>query len=246
MRRLAVFLVGVVYLVLVVALALRVRSAGLLAGLPLVLLFGVAAGIVRGWLAQRELIRRRAGLPHTLEWADSPVPDEPEWRAVDEEARGLGYQHAGVLLRAEPASLTHVYIHQALPIYLLTAPDGLPEDSSDRLIQLESFFDDGARITTTTSAAYALTASAARLGVPRLVQLREEGTVTALDGQHVGTVKAWMAGGREALPARHETLLAYLAQDRQQLAAALEHAGWLPFGTYLEWLVRRPHGVLRF
>jgi hypothetical protein len=214
--------------------------------IPAAWLAGMAVGFLLRWSVRRGAVREAFGGPYALEWTDAaPPPEEAagEWHA---ELQRLCYRPAGALRRQEPARTGYVYIHEALPIYVLASPAGGLQDDEPRVLQFESFFDDGARVTTTTSMGYACVAPMLKTPPPHLVQLREGGTPTALDGQHVGTVKAWMAGGREALPASKEALIGYLAQDRQRLQACLEEAGWLPLGAYARGLLGDPPGVLRF
>jgi len=214
---------------------------------PVALVTAVGPVLVVTWLLNRALVRQFYSEGFTLQWRDGP-PDLPgAARSLDGELQELGYTLVGALERRESGLLTWVYLHRELPIYALLLPSG--QQRGTYLVtacQLDSFFEGGGRLSTTTNVALARFSSIVETGVPRLVQLRPNGKPLALDGQHQGTVKAWMAGGRQPLPATREALIGYLEADRGRQQESLARVGWLPFPVFLRWMSRRLPGVLRF
>jgi hypothetical protein len=217
--------------------------------LPVAALLLVLPTLLYGWWQTREALRRHFSITPRYRWLEEPEGAGPAEDPVDAELRGLGYRPAGTLLReGEGELLSVVYIHETLPIYALAerpeAADGTP--GPVRVVQLDSFFEGGGRLVTSAHPHAALTAVPGEDAAPRLTQLRIGGSATALDGQHAGTVQAWAAGRRQALPAAREALIGYLEADHQLQRRALERRGWLPFPTYLRILAGAPGGVLKF
>lgn len=209
----------------------------------LALLFALA--LLLSWGAERRRLHRLFTRPLVRRWSE-------EWRKLsgpalklDEEWRELGYEPLGTLLGAEKGvdgfPLLAVYRHPDLPIY------GLTEVRDEKAIPFAlTFWEGGGVLITTAAAARDARAAAVDTGLPRLVQLRVGGRPLALDGQHVGTVRAWALGKRSALPATREALLGYLAEDHERLRNTLERGDPLPLGEYLRSLVGRPERILTF
>jgi len=161
---------------------------------------------------------------------------------LDQEWRELGYQPLGTL-RAEGASDTYdaIYAHPTLPVY------GAISVRPDRAVPYAlSFWEGGGTLLTTALPLAEARAATIDTGTPRLVQLRVGGRPLALDGQHVGTVKAWALGKRTALPATREALVGYLVEDYGRVHAALKSGRAVPLAGYLRALTGRPERVLTF
>jgi hypothetical protein len=225
-------------------------SVGRLNALPALLLGlvgGLSAEVLAAWLLNRWAVQEFFTQSYTVSWSDAlGPPADARVATVDRELQGLGYHPAGALVREEAGIPTWVYIHKGFPVYALLSigrqKNGLPVT----LLHLESFFEDGGRLTATQHRLMARFFSGVDTGVPRLVQLRTEGSATALDGQHMGTLKAWMVGGRKPLPATREALIGYLTEDRRRLKESRAGAGWLPFPLFLRGLYGEPPGILKF
>jgi hypothetical protein len=190
-----------------------------------------------GWrMASHQVLEHYARQPR-LTWRPQPVENPHPW---DEELRGLGYQPAGSM-HAEGAKIppVAVYVHVTEPAFALVGP--APEE-----IRMESFFAGGRLSTVTSDGVERLTAGL-QTGGPRLLQLRAWGPATpaALDGQHLGTLRPWLAGQRRALPAEPELLPEYLEEDAEHVVALLEQAG-IPWRLYLKAALGTPAGVLKF
>jgi hypothetical protein len=198
------------------------------------------------WLRNRNAIRAYFAVPLEPQRLDAPPwPAGGEALATGERLEGLGYAPAG-WIRLDPTENRYsaVYAHTELPAYAIAAIEG--RENRVSMLHLDSFFEGGGRLITTNSPLSGRLSAAVNLGAPRLVQLRPGGTPTALDGQHMGTLKAWMAGGRQPLPADAEAYVVHLAADLQRLKEKLRASGWLPPGVFLGWLIGRPKGILRF
>jgi hypothetical protein len=234
------------HLVPAAALGLALGTAGALPTgnwilVPLV--FGLVAGAasLADWTRLRAMIREQFSASPTLCWSDGAPPLEGTAAEYDRSLQTLGYERAGTLDHSGTA--TAVYVHHQLPIY---ARMELGPGGSVPLLQLDTFVEGGGRLTTCSSRFLARVFAMAQGEAPRLAQLRVNGTPVALDGQHVGTVRAWTAGKRRALPATREALLGYLEQDDPRLRDRLRELGWLPFPVYLRWQAGDPPGVLTF
>jgi hypothetical protein len=218
-------------------------------GALFVLLVVVLAGVIPTWLRTRSALRRNYEQPVSYRWLDEPplTPGEKS-EALRHELEGLGYQEVGWMAEADSPLFFHVSAHEELPIYALL---GHASDSSGvfRVVpHLESFLPGCGRLTTTGSQEFGRMTGAAVTEGPRLVQLRAWGpiTPTSLDGQHTGTVRAWLAGGRKFYPATHEALPQQLADDHRCLGEHLARAGWLPLPAFLRAMAGKASNVLRF
>jgi hypothetical protein len=229
--------------ILITLLLLALHPVGRWAAL--VILLVNAAALLIGWSRARGAVRAAYQRPTRWSWTDEPpAPLDGRSAEVDADWQALGYHRIGCLRQGETGCpFLLVYTHATLPAYAVVLAGRGPAQSP--VSSAWSFFDGGGRITTTGSRMAALTAWLPS-EAPRLVQLRPGGSPKALDGQHVGTLSAWSAGGRQPLPATKEALIPYLEADERAMAAALAAAGWLPLPHYLRYLVGAPAGVLEF
>jgi hypothetical protein len=236
-----------------------VGAAGALAGtllllatrspllLPLPALLGVAGVLLAGWRAARRSIRDWLADPPRLTLVDTaPHGLEGEAGQYDRELQELGYHPAGFLVTDRfPNVQSAVYIHEEHAVYAsLTIAPG--RRARSLALTLESFFADGGRLTTTTDGTLSRVLTSADTGVPRLAQVRVRGRPLALDGQHLGTLKAWSLGRRQALPATPEALVGYIEADRERMREGARSNEWLPFSRFLRWIFGDPPGVLKF
>jgi len=200
------------------------------------------ANLLYGWRQTQRIVRQAMSAPVELEWSGSTAPiDEVRAQALDAELAELGYQRVGALSRRDGAAGRQaVYLHPTLPIYAVLQHGTGGEPAA----QLDSFFEDGGRLTTTAARDYGRFSAGAATG-PRLVQLRVGGSPRALDGQHVGTLKPWITGKRRPLPLDPEALPRYLEADRRHMREALA-ADRLSFPDYVRALYGFPKGVLKF
>ncbi|HEU4752507.1 MAG TPA: hypothetical protein VFU47_05310, partial [Armatimonadota bacterium] len=177
---------------------LALPAAVLLLALPVVL---------SGWLQTRASLARHFARQPEIRWAsgDEPQP-EPE---IESELQELGYEPAGSLW--VEGAVSRVYLHRELPVYVLAAR--VPGQRKGMLCTLHSFFEEGGWLVTASYPFPELFSAGLGQAAPRLAQYRPSGTPTALDGQHVGTVRAWAAGKRRPLPAAAEALPGYLRAD---------------------------------
>lgn len=226
-----------------VALLLWSRTAAV------VLAAAGAAVVLLRWRAMRDAVREHVSAAPPLAWSDARVPLQAGQAAdYDRSLRELGYRPAGSLSASEQGRpRTALYVHPELPVFVRMEAEERPAPGAVSLLQFDSFFEGGGRLSTCSSRirARVLALGGAAEG-PRLAQLRVDGAPVALDGQHLGTVRAWMAGKRRPLPAQAELLPRYLEEDHRRLLERLRLIGWLPFPVYLRWQVREPPGVLTF
>jgi hypothetical protein len=223
--------------------ALAPWIAGAAGGLLLLVLLVLGVGVI--WSQARARVRRDHARERRWQWGEEPRPLEGQPAALDEEWKRLGYAPLG-FLREESrpggtAVYLHVYLHPELPIYALTEVVGTTGTPS-----LVSFWEGGGHLLTTAAPPPVGGVPPSDARAPRLVQLRVAGTPTALDGQHVGTVRAWTGGNRRPLPHTREALPGYLEADHRRLAEQLEAIGWLPLPAFLRSLAGQHPGVLRF
>lgn len=217
--------------------------------IPLILLFLAVAALLPGWIRSRAALQAYYSKPLEYTWLEAaPVDPGRRGAEVHQELEGLGYGETGWLAPESRALFFRVYTHRELPIYALVAHASDASGVYAVVPQLESFLPGGGRLSTTTSPDFGRLTGAASTGAPRLVQLRTQGpgTATALDGQHVGTVRAWLAGKREFIPVERDHLIRTLQDDHQAMRAALEQAGWLPIGEFIRAQAGRPTGMLTF
>lgn len=208
---------------------------------------GMAALALLGWSQARASVRASFEKPLPVHWlAAPPIPTEKIPRGFHEELLGLNYHPLGWLGCEMRGSATAVYAHAELPIYVLLTLRFQADAVEVETLQFESFFAQSVRLITTTDRDFAYAAAGVRNPGVRLFQLREHGTPTALDGQHVGTVRAWMVGKRVPLPAERERLLTYLEADQSALREQLRANGWVSLPGYLLGLFGRRRGILRF
>jgi hypothetical protein len=214
--------------------------------LPVAALAAILPCVLTGWLLARGKIREQLTTPASRTWTDGLPSGLDVGADLDAELQGLGYRPAGVL-RQEPGVDLAVYIHESLPIYAyVDRPDDAGAAGRFMVRQLDTFWEGGGRLITSAEPQAGYFSGAVNTEGTRLTQLRVGGTATALDGQHAGTVRAWMAGRRQPLLTTGEALACYLEEDRDRVRAALERRGWLPFVSYLRLLVGAPEGVLKF
>ncbi|MFN3652844.1 MAG: hypothetical protein ACK47B_24970 [Armatimonadota bacterium] len=211
---------------------------------PAAILAAALPPLVGGWWRARERVREYCRSTPAPRWVPAPA-GEPAQRVAPylEELRGLGYDPIGWLGQADGAPETAVAVHRELPIFAFVTLD--QPQPGEAVVQLDTFFDDG-RLTSTGLERLGECAAHARTAGPRLIQLRDRGTPTALDGQHVGTVKPWLGSKRRALPTDRDALPGYLAEDHRRLAEALRDQGWLSFSDYVRRLLGKRNGVLTF
>lgn len=220
----------------------------LLLAIPLLLLVAALA-VIPAWLKTRRALAEYYGRDVAYRWLEAP-PVEPGEKSAAQaaELEALGYAAAGWLQPEGSAVFFRVLTHGELPIYALLAHAA--DASGVYLVapQLESFLTGCGRLSTTGSPDFGRMTGGAATEGPRLVQLRALGPVTptALDGQHAGTVRAWLAGKREFRSATAEALPGYLAEDHRCMRAALERAGWVSLPGFLRAMAGRPAGVLPF
>ncbi len=217
---------------------------GLLAG-PLTL----AAGLAVVWIGLRSRLRHAVGATPQVCWCDAPAAPTPGFRTRAEVLTGLGYLPAG-FVRVSPASPATAtwgaFVHAELPaVALLSCP---PSALYDRrcLAGLRTYFEDGGALFTTSIALQSWYSFSPRGGPVRLSQFRRYGEPGALHGQHRGTVKAWIAGGRQAAPICRETLLEQIGRDRAWVAGAILRTGWPSPTECLRLLSESGPGRLRF
>jgi hypothetical protein len=213
---------------------------------PLLFVLAVLVGLIglalAGWKREQNRVARYHSRPPARGW-------ENGWRApsgaaeeLDREWRELGYLPLGTLrIEGQPPSYEAIYAHPTLPIY------GAISVQPDRAVPYAlSFWEGGGFLLTTALPLAEARAAALDTGTARLVQLRVAGRPLALDGQHVGTVKAWALGKRTALPATREALVGYLADDYGRVHTALKSGRAVPFNGYVRGLAGRPERVLTF
>lgn len=210
--------------------------------IPLLIVAGLALLVLVGWKKEQARVARLHSQPPAREWASAWRELSGEAAELDREWRELGYQPLGTLL-VEGAGERYeaVYGHPSLPIY------GAISVRPDRSVPYAlSFWEGGGTLLTTALPTAEARAAALNTGSARLVQLRVAGRPLALDGQHVGTVKAWALGKRTALPATKEALPGYLSEDYGRVHAALKSGQAVPLAGYLRSLTGRPERVLTF
>lgn len=209
---------------------------------PLLAAVGLAILVLAGWKREQGRVARFHARPPSREW-------EREWRVpegpaaeLDREWRELGYLPLGTLQVDGPAeSYEAVYAHPTLPVY------GVISVCPERAVAYaQSFWEGGGSLLTTALPLSEARAAALDTGTARLVQLRVAGRPLALDGQHVGTVKAWALGKRTALPATREALVGYRVEDYGRVHAALKAGRAVPFSGYVRAVAGRPERVLTF
>lgn len=209
---------------------------------PLLAVVGLLVLVLLGWKREQGRVARFHACPPSREW-------EKGWREpagaaaeLDREWRDLGYQPFGTLrVEGSPDRYEAVYAHPTLPIY------GAISVRPDRAVPYAlTFWEGGGSLLTTALPLAEARAAALDTGTARLVQLRVAGRPLALDGQHVGTVKAWALGKRTALPATREALVGYLADDYSRVHVALKSGRAMPFMVYVRGLMGRPERVLTF
>lgn len=214
---------------------------------------GVVCGalVLAGWRKADRILRRRFSGALALQWVNAPAfspgPEvEARVAALQAELQGLAYRPAGFLADSRDPNIYYaVSVHETLPAYAFLM---VARMAGRALIvpYLLSFFEDGGRITTTASRHVGGYTAGLDTGAPQLLQLRDGGTPTALDGQHMGTLKAWIAGGRRPVPAAREALLETFGQEHERLRAAFHASGGLSLAAYVRALFGTPPGVLRF
>jgi hypothetical protein len=209
--------------------------------LPVALAAGLVGFLVAGWKSERERIARWHATPPRRTWA--PMRSlEGLAGELDREWQELGYVPLGLLRRDEsPDRFDAVYAHPSLPVYGLI--DVRPGQAIPSAL---TFWEGEGTLITTAAPLPEARAAAVDTGTPRLVQLRVGGRPLALDGQHVGTVKAWALGKRTALPATREALIGYLSDDYRQISTTLKHGRAMTFAGYLKALAGRPERILTF
>jgi hypothetical protein len=199
-----------------------------------------------GWRMARRQIRNYLRQREPFEWIEAAPPVTPGFAELDGELHGLRFQCVGTLRRATPSAVAFaVYVHETLPIYAQVGCFREWGVGLSTVTQLDSIFEGGGRLCTTTAPTSTLLVGALT-DAPRLVQLRPKGRPTALEGQHVGTLKAWIAGGRVPLPATREALIDYVESDLHRIRETVRRNGSLSYLAFLRWLIGRPPGVLRF
>ena len=208
---------------------------------PVVVAAGLALFILAGWRSERERIARWYAKPANRVWSEWQSPSGVA-AELDREWRELGYQPLGILRRAgDPQRHNLVYAHPSLPVYAL-----IDVREAETIPYALSFWEGDGTLLTTAAPMAEARAAALETGSPRLVQLRVGGRPLALDGQHVGTVKAWALGKRTALPATRDALIGYLDADYRQVSAAIKNGHAMSFGGYLKALAGRPERILTF
>jgi len=213
---------------------------------PASVLAGWAAGLLAAWVQLREAVRRNFTRHLSAAWTEPPAEALDESAAeLDASFRDLGYRPVGWLARMPEHPRALVYTHQELPTYAVLVPR-LSEPLGGVSLALHTFFEDGGRLSTVSESIAARTLALVRSEAPRLAQLRSGGAPVALDGQHTGTLRAWIAGGRKPVPATREALLRLLEEDHRRISDSLREVGWVPFPSFLRWQFGAPSGVLTF
>ncbi len=231
--------------------ALLWTPLGVAGAVPLVVAFAVMVAFLLAWIKARTWVNRHFTAPLRLTWSREETALDGDGE-IGEELRGLGYAPVGTLTEREPSvCVMSVYVHSSLPIYGLVVRDLEANGTHGKpAVVLESYFCGGERITTSGMRGAREAGALVETAVPRLVQYRVDGTATALDGQHVGTLKAWMSsrsgGPRKPLPATREALIGYLEADHARVRKALEARGWVRPGTLLRLLIGQPRNSLGF
>lgn len=205
----------------------------------------LVSGLLVGWSVERRRLLAFYAKPPILRWSSAWRVPEGEGVSLDAEWREMGYEPLGTLLvGATPApggEYAAAYRHPSLPVFGLINVRG-----GTAVASALTFWEGGGVLVTTAAPAGEARAAAVDHGLPRLVQWRVGGRPPALDGQHIGTVRAWALGKRCALPATREALLSYLADDFQRVRVALTERGPLSFPDYLHILIGRPRRILSF
>lgn len=205
----------------------------------------LALAFLSSWLGYLWLLRCYAAKSSEVVWLEpdfrSSLPER--YAAQLDELERLGYRLLGAVRRADGHGASFlVYAHSSLPTYVFV---GTSDGDGRSVFRFESFFADHGRLTTVSSPQADFYVPCSRVSSPRLTQRRPWGTPTALDGQHTGTLKAWMAGGRRALPASRELLLPYLEEELTLLRAVAAHRE-VSFGEYLRFWMYPSRRELRF
>lgn len=216
----------------------------LLVGPPAVLLT-FAAGLAVLWIGLRSWFRHVVAATPRVRWCDPPPVPEPGFRTRAEVLTGLGYLPAGYI-QVAPATTWGAFIHAELPaIALLSCPPSPVYDRRCRAA-LCTYFEDGGALFTTSIALQGWHAFSPQGGPVRLSQFRRHGEPGALHGQHGGTVKAWIAGGRQAAPICREAVLEQIERDRAWVAGAILRTGWPSPTDCVRLLCESGPGRLRF
>jgi hypothetical protein len=202
-----------------------------------VVLLGAVLGL--GWTSERRRLRRVYAPAPPFRWADRMPELSASAASLDTEWRELGYEPVGTLER--DGSVDHVYVHPTLPVYALIS--GRAQTAIPWAI---SFWEGGGTLLTTAVPWREARDAAVDTGTARLVQLRVDGRPVALDGQHVGTVRAWALGKRVALPATKEALTTYLQNDLERVRAVLGKGKGVALRSYLRAAMGRPERILTF
>lgn len=214
---------------------------------PLTLSVGLAGVLHYYWQGLRDAVRNAYSRPLRWRWINEPADLGEDGAQADAEWRGLGYTLLGTLQGEDEnggLSTNAVYAHPELPVYVRVWQQRNPAGKSRLAAQMVSFFPEHGRLSTTSFPGIGLFTAGVSSPGPRLIQYRYWGTPTALDGQHLGTLQAWMAGKRQPLPATREALPGYLEDDFAWMRETLEASGWLPLGLYVQSLFRKPKGTL--
>lgn len=208
---------------------------------PLVVAVALVVLVLVGWKREQARVTRLHAYPPSREWAEAWRIPSGAAAELDQEWRDLGYQPLGTLVGDSADQYEAIYAHPTLPIYAAISV------RPDRAVPYAlSFWEGGGTLLTTALPMDEARAAAIDTGAARLVQLRVAGRPLALDGQHVGTVKAWALGKRTPLPASKEALVGYLGDDYGRVHAALKSGLAVPFSTYIRALTGRPERVLTF
>lgn len=203
--------------------------------LLLLLFLFCLAGLVL--LQRRKFIRDLQSLErlsYTLELGDRAPAGASLWLAEE-------YVAAGVIRvdSAQAAASRNLYRHASLPVV------GLHDDVTED-IRLYSFVaESGVLLTTNVADAKVRLLGFARQQV-RLVQFRPRGALSALHGQHRGTVQAWLQAGRRFEPVAPEDVAALLQREVEQLTDELRRQPPGPWALVVAVLADRYPRLLRF
>ncbi len=200
------------------------------------------------YFAVRRSMLELAEQPYTIEWLSrvGEIATAPALLTAHSELEDLGYHHFGDYRprAAEKNQIVACYVHRSEPIYGQISVIDVP--TIRVYVALVSHFEGGGELET-TGIPWSGSMSHMRPETPYLIQLRPNGAAGALHGQHIGTLHAWIAGGRKPLPA---TLEAFEGYERQRVDLICEHlkrSGGLRVGEFLRMITGPNAGsVLRF
>ena len=209
----------------------------------------IVYNLTYSYFAARRTMLNLVRQPYAIEWLSQlgKLATTPALLKAHDELESLGYRHVGDYRPqvAETNRFVACYVHQSEPIYgqILV----LDAATVQVFVALASYFEGGGELETTGIPWGGGMDLPRPPEVPHLIQMRAGGTAGALHGQHIGTLHAWIAGGRKPLPATREAFEGYERERVEMVRAHVEQRGGLTVADFLRMISgKTARGVLRF